>query len=121
MLTDKQCKSAICPEGKARVRLTDDFGLYLEVSPSASKRRFWKYYFDTREKRPAFGSYPGVGFKEARGARDDARKQHQRGADPVFERQVERLSNRLDVDASFESVAREFHACSALSWSGLRL
>lgn len=117
MLTDKQCKSAICPEGKARVRLTDAFGLYLEVSPSASKRWFWKYYFDTKEKRLALGSYPGVGLKEARVARDDARKQHQRGADPVIERQVERLSNRFDADVSFEAVAREFHTTKKVGWS----
>ena len=51
MLTDKQCKNAFCPEGKARARATDSGGLYLEVAGAGSKRWFWKYYFDGKEKR----------------------------------------------------------------------
>jgi len=39
MLTDPKCKNAKCPEDKARVRLADYEGLYLEVSP-LSKRWF---------------------------------------------------------------------------------
>ena len=53
--------------------------------------RGWKYYFDGKEKRLALGGYPDVGLKEARAARDEARKHQQRGAEPVLERQVERL------------------------------
>ncbi len=117
MLTDKQCKNAACDLGKPRVRLADAGGLYLEVSASGSKRWFWKYRFAGKEKRLAVGSYPELGLKEARGARDDARKQHQRGADPVVERQVERLSSRFDADASFEVVAREFHTTKKDGWS----
>ena len=109
MLTDKQCKNASCPAGKARVRLADAGGLYLEAAPSGSRRWFWKFYFDGKEKRLALGGYPDVGLKEARAARDEARKQQQRGADPVLERQVERLSSRFDADATFETAAREFH------------
>ena len=75
MLTDKQCKNASCDAGKRRVRLADSAGLCLEVAPSGSKRWFWKYRFDGKEKRLALGSYPDLGLKEARGARDDARKQ----------------------------------------------
>ncbi|WP_309637894.1 Arm DNA-binding domain-containing protein, partial [Methylibium sp.] len=117
MLTDKQCKNALCTEGKVRVRLADASGLYLEVASSGSKRWFWKYRFDGKEKRLAIGGYPDVGLKEARAARDDARKQQQRGADPVLERQVERLSSRFDADATFEVAAREFHAAKRAGWS----
>ena len=117
MLTDKQCKNASCDAGRPRVRLADSGGLYLEVSPSGSKRWFWKYRFDGKEKRLALGSYPDLGLKEARVARDDARKQHQSGADPVLTRQVERLSSRFDANASFEVTAREFHATKKVGWS----
>ena len=75
MLTDKQCKNASCPAGNARVRLADAGGLYLEAAPSGSRRWFWKYYFDGKEKRLALGGYPDVGLKEARVARDEASKQ----------------------------------------------
>ena len=57
MLTDTECRNALCPEGKNRVRLTDGGGLYLEVSPNGSKRWFWKYLFQGKEKRLALGSY----------------------------------------------------------------
>ena len=32
MLTDAACRNATCPEGKARARLPDSDGLYLEVA-----------------------------------------------------------------------------------------
>ena len=117
MLTQTHCKNAVCPGGKLRVRLADSGGLYLEVVPSGSKRWFWKYYFSGKEKRLALGSYPEVGLKEARVARDDARKQQQRGADPVLERKVERLSSQFDVNATFEVTAHEFHATKKAGWS----
>ena len=117
MLTDKQCKNASCPEGKARARATDSGGLYLEVAGAGSKRWFWKYYFDGKEKRLSLGCYPEVSLKDARAARDDARKQHQSGTDPVLARQVDRLSSRFDANASFEVTAREFHATKKVGWS----
>lgn len=46
MFTDKQCKNASCDAVRPRVRMADSGGLYLEVSPSGSKRWFWKYRFD---------------------------------------------------------------------------
>ena len=117
MLTHTQCKNAVCPGDKQRARLADAGGLYFEVVPSGSKRWFWKYYFNGKEKRLALGSYPNVGLKEARVARDDARKQQHRGADPVLERQVVRLSSKFDANATFEVTAREFHVTKKVGWS----
>ncbi|KWT64462.1 MULTISPECIES: integrase arm-type DNA-binding domain-containing protein [unclassified Variovorax] len=117
MLTDTACKKVICPADKARVRLSDAGGLYLEVAPNGSKRWFWKYYFDGKEKRLALGSYPDITLKAARASRDDARQLHRTGVDPAHQRQVEKLSRRVDSDASFESVAREFHRTKKSAWS----
>ena len=66
MLTDKECKNAVCPVDKKRARFTDSGGLYLEVSPAGSKRWFWKLYIDGKESRMALGSYPSVGLADAR-------------------------------------------------------
>ena len=74
MLTDPACRNATCPEGKARARLADAGGLYLEVAPNGSKRWFAKYRFGGKEKRIALGGYPEVGLKAARDGRDTARK-----------------------------------------------
>lgn len=117
MLTDIACKSAFCPPDKARARATDAGGLYLEVSPSGSKRWFWKYYFDGKEKRLALGSYPTVTLKQARLDRDAARKVLASGADPAKRRQIERLEAQLQSVNTFEAVARELHATKASGWS----
>ena len=44
-LTDAVCRNSTCPADKARVRLADSGGLYLEVTPNGSRRWFWKYRF----------------------------------------------------------------------------
>jgi integrase len=117
MLTDVACKAATCPTDKARGRLADSGGLYLEVAPTGSKRWFWKYYFDGKEKRLALGSYPDVKLKDARNARDDARRLQQRGIDPAQKRQLDRLENRRQTDLTFAAVAREFHRTKVSGWS----
>jgi hypothetical protein len=53
-LTESECRNARCPDPKARIRLADSGGLYLEVTP-ISKRWFWKYRFVRKEKRLALG------------------------------------------------------------------
>lgn len=117
MLTEAHCKNATCPADKPRARYADGGGLYLEVALTGSKRWFWKYRHATKEKRLALGSYPAVTLKAARFARDDARKLHSTGVDPAQRRQLDKLANQVDAEATFEVVAREFHKIKAPSWS----
>ncbi|WP_398496232.1 tyrosine-type recombinase/integrase [Variovorax sp.] len=117
MLTDTECKNAICAGDKARVRLTDGGGLYLEVATNGSKRWFWKYLFSGKEKRLALGSYPDVSLKAARSARDDARKQQQAGTDPAQQRRLDKLKRKVSAESTFEIVAREFHSAKVSGWS----
>jgi hypothetical protein len=63
MLTDAQCRNAICSTGAKHKRFADSGGLYLEVSAASSKRWFWKYRSDGKEGRLALGSYPAVGLR----------------------------------------------------------
>jgi integrase len=118
MTTEVACKNAKCPDDKGHVRIYDAGGLYLEVSASA-KRWFWKYRFHGLdkstgapklvEKRLAIGSYPDISLKEARIARDDARKTLNKGSDPVQARQDEKLARRVRLGTTFEAVARAWH------------
>lgn len=117
MLTDIACKTATCPPDKARARFTDAGGLYLEVSPAGSRRWFWKYYYDGKEKRLALGAYPAVSLKQARIDRDSARQILQTGADPAKRRQIERLEALTQAVNTFEAVARELHTTKASGWS----
>ena len=59
-LTDVVCRNSACPAEKARVRLADSGGLYLEISPNGSRRWFWKYRFAGKEKRLAWNYDPGT-------------------------------------------------------------
>ncbi len=117
MLTDTQCRKAACPEGKVRTRFTDAGGLYLEIAPTGSKRWFWKYLFDGKEKRLALGGYPDVPLKAARESRDDARRLQRQGVDPAQQRQLDKLARKVSADNRFEAVSREFHGVKKGGWS----
>ncbi len=41
-LTDTACKKAVCPEGRASVRMADEKVLYLEVNRAGGKYWRWK-------------------------------------------------------------------------------
>ncbi len=117
MLTEAHCRNASCADDKPRARYADAGGLYLEVAATGSKRWFWKYRHAGKEKRLALGSYPVITLKAARLARDDARKLHAAGVDPALQRQLEKLTHRVDSDSTFESVALEFHKIKSPAWS----
>ena len=107
MLTDAKCRNAICPPDKKRARFTDSGGLYLEISPAGSKRWFWKTYFDGKEGRMAFGSYPDVSLTAARKARVAAKLQKSQGIDPQQARQVEKLKASVGSGDTLEAAAND--------------
>ena len=117
MLTDAQCRNAICSPDKKRARFTDAGGLYLEVSPAGSKRWFWKTYFDGKEGRMAFGSYPDVSLTAARKARDAAKLQKSEGTNPVQARKLEKLKATRDTGDTFKAIALEWYGTQAPQWS----
>jgi integrase len=117
MLSDAECKNATCPADKKRLRLTDERGLYLEVSPGGSKRWFWKTYRDSKESRLALGSYPAVSLAAARKVRDAAKVQKATGIDPVQARKLEKLKGKVAGDSTFACTAREWLELHREEWS----
>lgn len=117
MLTDADCKNAACSAEKKRERLTDSSGLYLEVSPSGSKRWFWKFRKGASDSRLALGIYPAVSLKAARVARDAAKLQKSAGTDPVQARKVEKLRASNPAGDTFRVVAWEWYEKQAPQWS----
>src|SRR6185312_6062637 len=104
------------PETKTK-RLFDAGGLYLEVSPTGSKWWRLKYRYAGKEKRLALGVFPRVTLKEARNARDDARRMLDKGNDPGQARKAEKaVRNELTAD-SFEAVAREWFKKFSPNWA----
>ena len=76
-----------------------------------------KYRIAGAEKQLALGSYPAVTLTAARKARDAAKLQKSKGADPVMVRKVEKLkASRTDGD-TFKTVALEWYAKQTPQWS----
>jgi integrase len=117
MLTDKECRNVICPLDKARKRLSDAGGLYLEVSPAGSKRWFLKYRNSGREMRLALGSYPEVSLAKARVKQAEAKALKHKGVDPIHAKQVEKLKSSQQAADTFEAIAKEWHSKQVSNWS----
>lgn len=117
MLTDAQCKNAVCPAEKKQMRFSDSGGMYLQVSLAGSKRWFLKYRTGGVEKQLALGSYPKVSLAAARKARDAAKLQKSEGLDPVQVRKVEKLKSTTAVGDTFKETALEWYDLKVDSWS----
>lgn len=117
MLTDAECRSAVCPPEKKQARFTDAGGMYLQVSPAGSKRWFLKYRVDGKEKQLALGSYPKVSLTEARKAREAAKLKKSEGQDPLQVRKVEKLKSLTPAGDTFEATALEWYTLKLDSWS----
>lgn len=115
MLTERTIRN-FKPQSKTK-RLFDSGGLYLEVSPTGSKWWRLKYRYGGKEKRLAVGVFPRVTLKEARNARDDARRMLDKGNDPGQARKVEKAARSELAADSFEAVAREWFAKFSSNWA----
>lgn len=101
-LTDSAIRTAK-PTAKP-LKLYDERGLFLLVTPSGGRLWRFKYIFEGREKLISVGRYPDVPLKLARDRRDDARRKVAAGIDPSAERQASRAAHAND----FRSVAEEW-------------
>ena len=114
-LSDKSAANA--KPGVKTYRLFDGNGLYLEVSTAAAKYWRMKYRFDGKEKRLAFGVYPEVGLKKARGRCEDARRLLMDGVDPGERKRIARASRVSAGANSFEVIAQEWLAKQKPIWA----
>jgi integrase len=117
MLTDAECRNAVCPLDKKHARFADSGGMYLQVSPAGSKRWFLKYRIAGVEKQMALGSYPDVGLTAARKAREAAKLQKSQGADPLQVRKLAKLKGTRIGGDTFKSVALEWYGKQSPQWS----
>jgi Arm DNA-binding domain len=104
------------PAAKAR-KLFGGGGLYLLLTPAGGKLWRFKYRFGGREKLLALGAYPGAGLKQARAARDDARRLLAAGTDPGAQRKAAKAAWSSRETDSFEAVAREWFGKFSAGWA----
>ena len=94
----------------------DGGGLFLLVTPAGGKLWNFKYRFDGKEKKLAFGAYPDISLAEARQKREQARSLLANGADPSVTKKAQKAANTQETE-TFEIVAREWHTKFAPSWA----
>jgi len=87
--------------------LFDGGGLYLLITPSGGKLWRFKYRFDNKEKKLAFGSYPEITLLDARRKRDDARRLLANNVDPDAVRKAQKQA-QVEETETFEIIAREW-------------
>jgi len=114
-LTDTAVRNA--KPGEKPIKLFDERGLYLEISPTGGKWWRLKYRFNGKEKRLSLGVYPDVSLKDARTRRDAARKLVADGTDPSENRKAQKSARADRAANSFEVVAREWFAKYAATWA----
>src|SRR3984957_4192622 len=114
-LTDAAARNAK-PREKS-YKLSDAGGLYLQVEPSGSKLWRLKYRFNEKEKRLAFGVYPGVTLAQARELQAEARRLLNTGIDPgEYKKQTRRAAVVAGAN-TFGAVAREWFLKFSSVWA----
>jgi len=113
-LTDIAVRNA--KPGPKPYKVRDERGLFLEIRPNGGKWWRLRYFFGGKEKMLSLGVYPDVSLKDARDRRDAARKLVADGVDPSQARKDGKALS-LEQAETFESIAREWHARQASSWT----
>jgi integrase len=106
MLTDSAIRAAKSKTGQT-VKLSDGGGLQLWVQPSGSKLWNLAYRFAGKQRKLAIGSYPGIGLKEARAKREEAKKLLTSGFDPSLQKRLVKLTSESQKADTFEAISRE--------------
>jgi integrase len=114
-LSDAKIKNA--KPRKKPLRMFDERGLYLEVSPAGGKWWRFKYRHSDKEKRLSLGVYPDVSLRTARDLRDDARKLLAAGIDPGAHRKAKKAASAESAANSFEVVTREWFSKYSPNWA----
>lgn len=95
---------------KKPYKLYDEKGLYLSIEPTGGRLWRWKYHWDGKEKKQAFGTFPEIGLKDARDRRDEARSLLAAGVDPGQKKKADKQTQALQAANTFQAVADEYIA-----------
>ena len=107
-LTDTAVRKA--KRGAKPVKLYDERGLFLIVTPTGGKWWRFRYSFDGKEKLLALGTYPDVTLASARDRRDQARTLLADGTDPSEQRKADKATRAGLAANTFEVIGREWYA-----------
>jgi integrase len=104
-LTDLAIKRAL--PGAKIMKLSDGGGLQLWITPDGAKRWRIAYRFGGSQKTLAVGVYPDIGLKDARDAREAARKTLAQGQDPLLVKKAAKAAKAEEGANTFAAIAGE--------------
>ena len=118
-LTELQIKQA---KGKEKqYKLSDGGGLTLLVKPKGNKYWQLRYRMYGKAKTLSIGVYPSVTLKQAREAREKAKKQLAENIDPSQQKQVNKLGGLERSANTFEVVGRLWIERKSHEWSATHI
>ena len=85
----------------------DGGGLQLWITPDGAKRWRLAYRFASGQKTLALGVYPATGLRDARDARDAAKRLLNDGIDPAQHRRAENMKRAATYTNTFDAIASE--------------
>ncbi len=106
-LTDKGVQAAKAKPGAKVTKLSDGGGLQLWLFPDGAKRWRLSYRFADKQKLLAIGVYPAVGLKDAREAREDAKRLLEDGRDPSLAKKLAKAAKATASANTFDAIAAE--------------
>jgi integrase len=104
-LTELQIRNA--KPGEKIIKLSDGGGLQLWLSPDGAKRWRLAYRYNDSQKALAIGVYPAIGLKEARVAREEAKRLLAAGQDPTLAKQLAKVAKVAASANTFDAIAAE--------------
>jgi integrase len=104
-LTEMRIRSA--KPSATIVKLSDGGGLQLWITPDGAKRWRLAYRFASGQKTLALGVYPATGLRDARDARDAAKRLLNDGIDPAQHRRAENMKRAATYTNTFDAIASE--------------
>lgn len=115
MLTELKCKNAKA-EDKDR-KLSDSHGLYLDVLRTGTRVWRWDFRFGGKGLTITLGRYPELSLADARLERAALDKIRRSGIDPRTARHQAKASQVDAEAATFEAIARQWHAQRRGLWT----
>lgn len=102
-------------------KLADSGGLHLFVTRKGHKSWRLRYDFGGKERRLILGSFPDMSLKEARDARDAAKRLLRDHRDPGIEAHKRKVAAHASADATFEKYALLWHEIQKARWSPVQV
>ncbi|MGB8901895.1 MAG: integrase arm-type DNA-binding domain-containing protein, partial [Methylocella sp.] len=104
-LTDIEIRAA--KSRQRLVKLSDGGGLQLWLTPDGAKRWRLAYRFAGGQKLLAIGVYPTTGLREARNAREEAKRLLASGQDPSLAKKLAKAAKGTASANTFDAIAAE--------------